>query len=444
MLSESDIAEIKTAFPLQEFLELRGMEFTRCSGSVVASCPFHEEKTASFHVYPDHHYYCYGCGAIGDVIKFVRETQGLSFLDAVNHLRSNAPNTPITPRQAAPAKPDEPSHPLSDSRLALWHTACDRLVDDLDAQSYLMQWRGYSREIIVNAAAARLMGLWNYWDELREAFLITAPARCTTNCEPGTENWEPIPVSVHVRLAPNSHGNNTNKATWHYDPASSPEKPVKSWPFLWGNPVGARWIFVTEGQWDALALADVLGWRSPEALPPGCAIVGLRGSTGSRRFLKDFPLDRRASVICVGDHDDAGASWHDPGGLIAQLQERVKRTLCFRPQAPGCKDINDLVRKRKFPSDFLEAVRLRLQPEQKRPRRETFLKFCRQHREEETPIGRAARFVIKDKARPKGRGHPRRWRNHWTALQVDDATRNDLEAAIAKWSETAPIEELTL
>ena len=40
-----------------------------------ALCPFHEEKTPSFTVYPDH-YYCFGCGASGDVYKFVAQMDG--------------------------------------------------------------------------------------------------------------------------------------------------------------------------------------------------------------------------------------------------------------------------------------------------------------------------------------------------------------------------------
>jgi DNA primase len=50
-------------------------------------CPFHTEKSASFHVHPDKgFYYCFGCGAKGDAITFVRETERLEFPDAVAYL----------------------------------------------------------------------------------------------------------------------------------------------------------------------------------------------------------------------------------------------------------------------------------------------------------------------------------------------------------------------
>ncbi len=50
-------------------------------------CPFHGEKSASFYVHPDKgFYYCFGCGAKGDAITFVRETERLDFPEAVAYL----------------------------------------------------------------------------------------------------------------------------------------------------------------------------------------------------------------------------------------------------------------------------------------------------------------------------------------------------------------------
>ena len=50
-------------------------------------CPFHGEKTPSFYVHPDKgFYYCFGCGAKGDAITFVRDTERLDFPEAVAYL----------------------------------------------------------------------------------------------------------------------------------------------------------------------------------------------------------------------------------------------------------------------------------------------------------------------------------------------------------------------
>lgn len=51
----------------------------------VARCPFHDEKTGSFHVWRDH-YHCFGCGARGDVIAWLMALHAIPFRDAVAEL----------------------------------------------------------------------------------------------------------------------------------------------------------------------------------------------------------------------------------------------------------------------------------------------------------------------------------------------------------------------
>ena len=54
-------------------------------------CPFHNEKTPSFYVYPEtQSFYCFGCGAGGDVITFVRKIANLSYVEAVKQLAGQA------------------------------------------------------------------------------------------------------------------------------------------------------------------------------------------------------------------------------------------------------------------------------------------------------------------------------------------------------------------
>jgi DNA primase len=60
-------------------------------GDLWASCPFHQEKSASFHVDDRKgYYYCFGCGAKGDAIAFVRETENVGFMEAVQILAREA------------------------------------------------------------------------------------------------------------------------------------------------------------------------------------------------------------------------------------------------------------------------------------------------------------------------------------------------------------------
>ena len=63
----------------------------QAKGDLWAPCPFHEERTASFHV-DDRKgfYYCFGCQAKGDAISFVRETENATFMEAVEILAREA------------------------------------------------------------------------------------------------------------------------------------------------------------------------------------------------------------------------------------------------------------------------------------------------------------------------------------------------------------------
>ena len=56
----------------------------RAGSNLKGLCPFHSEKTPSFTVYPqDNSFYCFGCGAGGDVISFIRKKENLDYPDAV-------------------------------------------------------------------------------------------------------------------------------------------------------------------------------------------------------------------------------------------------------------------------------------------------------------------------------------------------------------------------
>jgi DNA primase len=60
-------------------------------GDYWAPCPFHQEKTASFHVEEAKgRYHCFGCHAGGDVVSFLRETENLGFIEAVERLAVEA------------------------------------------------------------------------------------------------------------------------------------------------------------------------------------------------------------------------------------------------------------------------------------------------------------------------------------------------------------------
>ncbi|HHW46920.1 MAG TPA: DNA primase [Clostridiales bacterium] len=59
--------------------------------NLVGLCPFHNEKTPSFTIYPDNgSFYCFGCGVGGDVITFIRQIENLDYIEAVRFLAARA------------------------------------------------------------------------------------------------------------------------------------------------------------------------------------------------------------------------------------------------------------------------------------------------------------------------------------------------------------------
>jgi DNA primase len=85
-IKDSSVREVVAAADLVELAGAR-TQLRRSGGRYTGRCPFHEERTPSFSVNPqDKLYYCFGCGAGGDVIRFVQETEQLDFAQAVEWL----------------------------------------------------------------------------------------------------------------------------------------------------------------------------------------------------------------------------------------------------------------------------------------------------------------------------------------------------------------------
>ena len=82
--------EIRNRLPVSEIVG-RKVRLIRKGREHTGLCPFHNEKTPSFTVNDDKSFYhCFGCGAHGDVINFVLETEGLSFPETIERLAGQA------------------------------------------------------------------------------------------------------------------------------------------------------------------------------------------------------------------------------------------------------------------------------------------------------------------------------------------------------------------
>ncbi len=87
---DEDVTRVRDATDLVE-LAREHLALKRSGRRFVGLCPFHAEKTPSFSINPELGvFYCFGCGARGDAITFVRDVEHLDFVDAVERLAARA------------------------------------------------------------------------------------------------------------------------------------------------------------------------------------------------------------------------------------------------------------------------------------------------------------------------------------------------------------------
>ena len=177
----------------------RHVELKRGGANWMGLCPFHSEKSPSFSVSPSKQfYYCFGCGASGDALRFLTDHLGLSFVDAVEDLAARTGMQ--VPRETVSPQERERRQKLSERRLSLTE------VLSRAAEAYRGQLRqsqvaiGYLKRRGLTGEVAARFGLgwapegWRFlanvfprYDDplLEEAGLVRAPAP-----EPGAPGGE--------------------------------------------------------------------------------------------------------------------------------------------------------------------------------------------------------------------------------------------------------------
>jgi DNA primase len=152
MLSPQWLDELRARVTLSSVV-MRTTKLQRAGREWKACCPFHNEKTPSFTVSDEKGFYhCFGCGAHGDVIRWMTDQRGLSFMDAVKELAAEAGmEVPrLDPREAERA---ERQATLHDVMAAAQEWFENNLLSDsgLKAREYLKK-RG------IDATTARKFG----------------------------------------------------------------------------------------------------------------------------------------------------------------------------------------------------------------------------------------------------------------------------------------------
>jgi DNA primase catalytic core len=130
-----DIERLKRQNPIEQVVSSYGVALRRSGPHLVGRCPFHRDTRPSLVVYPNtHSFFCFGCRAGGDVIDFVRRTQGINFREAIERLHGTA--------QRQPGRDDAGENRIAEDRRILT-AACDvyhaALLQSRAAQRYLAE-----------------------------------------------------------------------------------------------------------------------------------------------------------------------------------------------------------------------------------------------------------------------------------------------------------------
>lgn len=150
MFSPSSIEQVTSASDIVDVIGSY-LPLKQAGAVFKALCPFHQEKTPSFNVNPARQrYHCFGCGADGDVIKFVREYESLDFVGAVRRLADRAGVTLVeentSPEERGAGQLKRRLLALHADAAAWFHKNLMRSPAALAARDYL-KGRGLSAEV---------------------------------------------------------------------------------------------------------------------------------------------------------------------------------------------------------------------------------------------------------------------------------------------------------
>lgn len=111
-ISISTVDEVRRRADIVEVVQASGVKLKRRGSSWSGLCPFHAERSGSFHAWSGKGWRCFGCGEKGDSIGYVMKREGLEFGPAVERLAAQfaVPIVHDRPLNKVPAQPAAPSH----------------------------------------------------------------------------------------------------------------------------------------------------------------------------------------------------------------------------------------------------------------------------------------------------------------------------------------------
>lgn len=321
-------------------LQKAGREWKAC-------CPFHKEKTPSFTVNDEKGFYhCFGCGAHGDAIRFLTETRGLPFIDAVKELADGA-GMQVPAPDPRMREQQEKSASLRDvmEAAAAWYA--DQLQSPAGAET-----RAYLEQRGISAATQQAFGLGFApdargkledalkefsRDRLVEAGLIAVPEEAGRSPYDRFRSRLMFPIRDQRGRVIAFSGRIIGDGKPKY--LNSPDTPLFDkgrtiYNFDRASPAArdAKRIIVVEGQMDVIAL-DQAGFKEAVA-PLGTALT-------EHQLAMLWRVDE-APILCF-DGDAAGQKAAMRAVERAMPAIQPERSLAFVHLPPG-QDPDDIIR----------------------------------------------------------------------------------------------------
>ena len=320
-----DLQDLKARHPLGDTVEAAGIAL-RGKGRVRQGVyPFHQEAEGSFTVYGDSEkFYCFGCGAGGDVLDFVGRMEGLTLPEAIRRLDDTAGTAPVAARR--PATTHSPSTPPLPPRDPALLTATVRfyageLRRSPGAKAYLAsRGVGLDAAMRLGLGYAAGNGLRQYLDSL--GFNPDRQRASGLLLERGAERFAgmvtvPDIANGLVRWLTGRAIDASAKPRFQAVPGP---KPVLGLGRLGPTP---PLVVLTEGVFDYLALA---GWGYP-----ACAALGTQGLDKVAAALGGCPR-----VFLAFDNDAAGLE------AAESLRELLGRRSAVVNLLQGVADVGEL------------------------------------------------------------------------------------------------------
>ena len=265
---------------------LDALDLERPDRTGKVNCPFHDDRTASLHVYPDMHWHCYGCGAQGDAINFVTRYMGCSYGQALRFIARqidvDAEDIPAALKRAA-----EPTRTIEYVDLT------DRFMDEsvtlgLIGPGELGQRQRSWRYDAAEFAARR----WKIDIHTLHAFGVRAAANALW-----IPHWHPDGRIVGVKVRNTSTGDKVSMKGSRFG-----AQLYRSLP-LWG--IASPRAFVVEGEPDC--------WKAwahfHKEANSTTAVYGLPGGASTlRQEWADELVAKHTHITLCFDNDAAGES----------------------------------------------------------------------------------------------------------------------------------------